>query len=100
MLFSLDLNIYGFVGLIMLVGIVKKNAIMMIDFAIEAQQQGKTAAEAIHEGCLLRFRPIMMTTMAALMRHAADRAWRLARAANRAGPSAWPSSAAWSSPSC
>jgi HAE1 family hydrophobic/amphiphilic exporter-1 len=67
MLFRLDLNIYGFVGLIMLVGIVKKNAIMMIDFAIEAQRGGKSAAEAIHEGCLLRFRPIMMTTMAALM---------------------------------
>ena len=68
MLFGLDLNIYGFVGLIMLVGIVKKNAIMMIDFAIDAQREhGKIAAEAIHEGCLLRFRPIMMTTMCALM---------------------------------
>jgi HAE1 family hydrophobic/amphiphilic exporter-1 len=66
-LFHLDLNIYSFVGLIMLVGIVKKNAIMMIDFAIEAQRSGKPAAEAIHEGCLLRFRPIMMTTMCALM---------------------------------
>ncbi len=51
----------------MLVGIVKKNAIMMIDFAIDAQRGGKPAAEAIFEGCLLRFRPIMMTTMAALM---------------------------------
>jgi HAE1 family hydrophobic/amphiphilic exporter-1 len=67
MLFRLDLNIYGFVGLIMLVGIVKKNAIMMIDFAIDAQRSGKPAAEAIHQGCLLRFRPIMMTTMSALM---------------------------------
>ena len=67
MIFGLDLNIYGFVGLIMLVGIVKKNAIMMIDFAIDAQRSGKSPAEAIHEGCLLRFRPIMMTTMAALM---------------------------------
>jgi HAE1 family hydrophobic/amphiphilic exporter-1 len=67
MLFHIDLNIYAFVGLIMLVGIVKKNAIMMIDFAIEAQREGKTAREAIYEGCLLRFRPIMMTTMAALM---------------------------------
>jgi HAE1 family hydrophobic/amphiphilic exporter-1 len=67
MIFHLDLNIYGFVGIIMLVGIVKKNAIMMIDFAIEAQRNGKAAAEAIHEGCLLRFRPIMMTTMCALM---------------------------------
>jgi HAE1 family hydrophobic/amphiphilic exporter-1 len=68
MLFGLDLNIYGFVGLIMLIGLVKKNAIMMIDFAINAQREhGKNAAEAIHEGCLLRFRPIMMTTMCALM---------------------------------
>ncbi len=67
MLFGLDLNIYGFVGLIMLVGIVKKNAIMMIDFAIDAQRKGKKPYEAIHEGCLLRFRPIMMTTMCALM---------------------------------
>jgi HAE1 family hydrophobic/amphiphilic exporter-1 len=67
MIFGLDLNIYGFVGLIMLIGIVKKNAIMMIDFAINAQREhGKSPAEAIHEGCLLRFRPIMMTTMAAL----------------------------------
>jgi HAE1 family hydrophobic/amphiphilic exporter-1 len=67
MVFRLDLNIYAFVGLIMLVGIVKKNAIMMIDFAIEAERQGKTPSEAIYQGCLLRFRPIMMTTMAALM---------------------------------
>ena len=64
----MDLNIYGFVGLIMLIGIVKKNAIMMIDFAIAAQREhGKNPHDAIHEGCLLRFRPIMMTTMAALM---------------------------------
>ena len=62
-----DLNIYGFVGLIMLVGIVKKNAIMMIDFAIDAQRQGKAPLDAIYQGCVLRFRPIMMTTMAALM---------------------------------
>ena len=67
LLFHLDLNVYGFVGLIMLVGIVKKNAIMMIDFAIEAERHGKKPADAIYEGCLLRFRPIMMTTMAALM---------------------------------
>ena len=67
MLFHLDLNIYGFVGLIMLVGIVKKNAIMMIDFAIDAQHHGKQPYDAIFEGCLLRFRPIMMTTMCALM---------------------------------
>jgi HAE1 family hydrophobic/amphiphilic exporter-1 len=67
MIFRLDLNIYGFVGLIMLVGIVKKNAIMMIDFALDAERQGKTPQEAIYQGCLLRFRPIMMTTMSALM---------------------------------
>jgi HAE1 family hydrophobic/amphiphilic exporter-1 len=68
MVFGLDLNIYGFVGLVMLVGLVKKNAIMMIDFAINAQREhGKSPADAIHEGCLLRFRPIMMTTMCALM---------------------------------
>jgi HAE1 family hydrophobic/amphiphilic exporter-1 len=66
-LFRLDLNIYAFVGLIMLVGIVKKNAIMMIDFALDAERQGKTPFEAIYQGCLMRFRPIMMTTMAALM---------------------------------
>jgi HAE1 family hydrophobic/amphiphilic exporter-1 len=67
MVFGLDLNIYGFVGLIMLVGIVKKNAIMMIDFALDAERAGKSPAEAIYQGCLLRFRPIMMTTMSALM---------------------------------
>ena len=67
MLFRIDLNIYAFVGLIMLVGIVKKNAIMMIDFALEAQRHGKKPFDAIYQGCLLRFRPIMMTTMAALM---------------------------------
>jgi HAE1 family hydrophobic/amphiphilic exporter-1 len=67
LLFNQELNLYGFVGVIMLVGIVKKNAIMMIDFALDAQRAGKPAAEAIYEGCLLRFRPIMMTTMAALM---------------------------------
>ena len=67
LIFHQELNLYGFVGIIMLVGIVKKNAIMMIDFAIDAQRQGKPAAEAIYQGCLLRFRPIMMTTMAALM---------------------------------
>jgi hydrophobic/amphiphilic exporter-1 (mainly G- bacteria), HAE1 family len=67
-LFGLDLNLYSFVGIIMLIGIVKKNAIMMIDFALETQRNdGKDAATAIYEGCLVRFRPIMMTTMAALM---------------------------------
>jgi HAE1 family hydrophobic/amphiphilic exporter-1 len=68
MLFHKDLNIYAFVGVIMLLGIVKKNAIMMIDFALEAQRQrGKSPLEAIYEGAIIRFRPIMMTTMAALM---------------------------------
>ena len=67
LLFNQELNLYGFVGIIMLVGIVKKNAIMMIDFAIDAQRKGRPAAEAIYQGCLVRFRPIMMTTMAALM---------------------------------
>ncbi len=67
LLFHEELNIYGFVGIIMLIGIVKKNAIMMIDFALDAQRAGKSQTEAIYEGCLIRFRPIMMTTMAALM---------------------------------
>jgi HAE1 family hydrophobic/amphiphilic exporter-1 len=64
----MDLNIYSMVGIIMLIGIVKKNAIMMIDFALDAQRnQGKNPSDAIYEGCLIRFRPIMMTTMAAIM---------------------------------
>ena len=68
LLFKQDLNIYAFVGIIMLVGLVKKNGIMMIDFAIEARRDRNLgAAEAIHEACMVRFRPIMMTTMAALM---------------------------------
>ena len=68
MIFHKDLDIYAFVGVIMLVGIVKKNAIMMIDFALEAQRnEGCSPAEAIYQGALIRFRPIMMTTMAALM---------------------------------
>ncbi|HZE22200.1 MAG TPA: efflux RND transporter permease subunit, partial [Desulfobaccales bacterium] len=68
MLFHMELDIYAFVGVIMLVGIVKKNAIMMIDFALEARRtEGKSSLEAIYSGALIRFRPIMMTTMAALM---------------------------------
>src|SRR5947209_2264476 len=68
MLFKVELSLYAFVGIIMLVGLVKKNAIMMIDFALAAQrEEGKTAKEAIYQGALVRFRPIMMTTMAALM---------------------------------
>jgi HAE1 family hydrophobic/amphiphilic exporter-1 len=66
--FHIDLSIYAFVGLIMLIGIVKKNAIMQIDFALEAERHhGLTPEKAIYEGCLIRFRPIMMTTMAALL---------------------------------
>jgi len=68
MIFGIDLNIYAIVGIIMLIGIVKKNAIMMIDFALAAERkEGKSPAEAIYQGCLIRFRPIMMTTMSALM---------------------------------
>ncbi|MEI9974475.1 MAG: efflux RND transporter permease subunit [Ignavibacteriota bacterium] len=67
-IFHIDLSIYAFVGLIMLIGIVKKNAIMQIDFALEAERHhGLTPERAIYEGCLIRFRPIMMTTMAALL---------------------------------
>jgi hydrophobic/amphiphilic exporter-1 (mainly G- bacteria), HAE1 family len=67
MIFKTELNLYAFVGVIMLVGLVKKNGIMMVDFAVDAQREGKTPIEAIHEACLVRFRPIMMTTMAALV---------------------------------
>jgi HAE1 family hydrophobic/amphiphilic exporter-1 len=68
LLFRQELNIYSFVGIIMLIGIVKKNAIMMIDFALEAQRrQGSSPADAIYQASMVRFRPIMMTTMAALM---------------------------------
>src|SRR3954454_16284482 len=67
-LFKTELSLYAFVGIIMLVGLVKKNGIMMVDFAVEAQREhGKSPREAIHEACLVRFRPIMMTTMAALV---------------------------------
>jgi len=68
LIFRVDLSLYAFVGVIMLIGIVKKNAIMMIDFALEQQRQHKRSAqEAIYNACLIRFRPIMMTTMAALV---------------------------------
>jgi hydrophobe/amphiphile efflux-1 (HAE1) family protein len=68
LLFKVDLSVIAMIGIILLIGIVKKNAIMMIDFALMAErQQGKTPREAIYEACLLRFRPIMMTTMAALL---------------------------------
>jgi HAE1 family hydrophobic/amphiphilic exporter-1 len=67
LIFRMDLNIYAFVGMIMLIGIVEKNAIMQIDFALEAERGGMTSEQAIYQGCLIRFRPIMMTTMAALL---------------------------------
>ncbi|HUN95567.1 MAG TPA: efflux RND transporter permease subunit [Bradyrhizobium sp.] len=68
MLFHYDLSLIAFIGIILLIGIVKKNAIMMIDFALEAErQEGKSPQEAIHQACLLRFRPIMMTTMCAIV---------------------------------
>src|SRR5947208_13771381 len=68
LLFKTELSLYAFVGIIMLVGLVKKNGIMMVDFAVAAQREhGKSPREAIHEACLVRFRPIMMTTMSALV---------------------------------
>ena len=66
MIFHRELDLYAFVGIIMLFGVVKKNAIMMIDFAVESQRSGHSAYDSIWQGCLLRFRPIMMTTVAAL----------------------------------
>ena len=68
LLVRMDLSVIAIVGIILLIGIVKKNAIMMIDFALDAERkEGKPPIEAIYEACLLRFRPIMMTTMAALL---------------------------------
>jgi multidrug efflux pump len=68
LLFKVDLNIISIIGIVLLIGIVKKNAIMMIDFALQAErQEGKNTTEAIFEACMLRFRPILMTTMAALL---------------------------------
>jgi HAE1 family hydrophobic/amphiphilic exporter-1 len=67
LIFRMDLNIYAFVGMIMLIGIVEKNAIMQIDFALEAERSGMSPEKAIYQGCLIRFRPIMMTTMAAML---------------------------------
>ena len=67
MLFHIDLNVISIIGIVLLIGIVKKNAIMMIDFALMAERtEGKSTSEAIFEACMLRFRPIMMTTMAAI----------------------------------
>jgi multidrug efflux pump len=68
LLFHQDLSVVAIIGIVLLIGIVKKNGIMMVDFALEAERQhGKNATDAIYEACLLRFRPIMMTTMAALL---------------------------------
>jgi HAE1 family hydrophobic/amphiphilic exporter-1 len=68
MLFGSDLNVYAFVGVILLVGLVKKNGIMMVDFALDAQRkESATPEDAIFKACMIRFRPIMMTTMAALL---------------------------------
>jgi multidrug efflux pump len=67
MVFGLDLNVISIIGIVLLIGLVKKNAIMMIDFALAAErEEGKSTRDAIFEACMLRFRPIMMTTMAAL----------------------------------
>ena len=67
-LFQMDFSLIALIGMILLIGIVKKNAIMMIDFALDAErEEGKTPEESIYQACLLRFRPIMMTTMAALL---------------------------------
>jgi multidrug efflux pump len=68
MIFGKDLDVIAIIGIVLLIGIVKKNAIMMIDFALDAERkEGKPPREAIYQACLLRFRPIMMTTMAALL---------------------------------
>ncbi|MDD2465818.1 MAG: efflux RND transporter permease subunit [Desulfobulbus sp.] len=67
LIFKIELSVYAFVGIIMLIGLVKKNGIMMIDFAITAQAEGMDPVTAIHQACVIRFRPIMMTTMSALM---------------------------------
>jgi multidrug efflux pump len=66
MLFHMDLNVISIIGIVLLIGIVKKNAIMMIDFALTAEREGKSTEESIFEACVLRFRPILMTTVAAI----------------------------------
>jgi HAE1 family hydrophobic/amphiphilic exporter-1 len=63
----MPLDVIGIIGIILLLGIVKKNGIMMVDFALEAQRGGKSPTEAVHQACLLRFRPILMTTMCAML---------------------------------
>jgi len=95
-----EFSVIALIGIILLIGIVKKNAIMMIDFALEAERkEGKSPLDAIYEACLLRFRPIMMTTMAALL-GGLPLALGSALVRNCAVPSASPSSAASSSASC
>ena len=85
-IFGFDLSVIAIIGMLMLIGIVKKNAIMMIDFALVRQRAGASPHDAIREACLIRFRPIMMTTMAAIMGALADRARRRRRL--RAAPAA------------
>ena len=67
LIFRDELNVIAMIGIILLIGLVKKNAIMMIDLALDVQRSGKPPTEAIYQACVLRFRPIMMTTMAALL---------------------------------
>ena len=67
LLFGSDLNLIAVVGLVLLIGIVKKNAILMVDFALELERDGKSPVEAIYQACLLRFRPILMTSLAAML---------------------------------
>ncbi|HLC08485.1 MAG TPA: efflux RND transporter permease subunit, partial [Methyloceanibacter sp.] len=67
MLGGFDLSVIGIIGIILLIGIVKKNGIMLVDFAMQREREGRTPLEAIREACLLRFRPILMTTMAAML---------------------------------
>ena len=75
MAFHADLDVIAIIGIILLIGIVKKNGIMMVDFALDAERnEGKSPFDAIYQACLLRFRPIMMTTMAALLGAASARA--------------------------
>ena len=89
-LFGQDLTLIATIGILLLIGIVKKNAIMMIDFALDAQRHhGMTAAEAIREACIQRFRPIMMTTLAALVGAIADRHWAWAQVRNCVNHWAW-----------
>ncbi len=91
-----DIDVISIIGIILLIGIVKKNAIMMIDFALVAErEEGKPPREAIHQACLLRFRPILMTTMAALLGALPPDAWQWHRVGAAAAHWAWRSSAGW-----